>query len=120
MESHTLYFPSVQGQDGRRHLFVGFDDSMEVGLRGPANTFGHFTDDISSQLDFELKRWDNVTSEPNTKIVFGHFPMSFTVSTETGKRPEDVMAANDVTAYLCGHLHTKFGRRLYKHHKYEF
>ena len=93
---------------------------MTVGLRGPSNTFGHPTDDILEQLDGELKRWDNGTSEDVIKIVYGHYPMSFTTSTETGKRPEEVMANNGVTAYLCGHLHAKFGRRLYKRHRYVF
>lgn len=96
---------------------------MQVGLRGPSNLFGHSTDEILDQLDQELKRWDNDNNappDPVTKIVYGHFPMSFTTSSETGKRVEDVMASNGVSAYVCGHLHTTFGRRLYKHHKYEF
>lgn len=101
-------------------MFVGFDDSMTVGLRGPSNAFGHPTDEILGQLDQKLRRWDNATSEGIVKIVYGHYPMSFTTSTETGKRPEEVMASNGVTAYLCGHLHTKFGRCLYKRHTYVF
>lgn len=107
---------TVQGDDGRKHLFVGFDDSMKVGLRGPSNVFGHPTDEILVQLDQELRIWDD-DSTPVTKIVYGHFPMSFTTSSETGKRVEDVIASNNVTAYVCGHLHTTFGRQLYKHHK---
>jgi endoribonuclease Dicer len=91
---------------------------MHVGLRGPSNIFGHPTDEVLGQLDGELRRWDEGIADPVTKIVFGHFPMSFTTTSETGKRVEDVMASNDVTAYVCGHLHTTFGRRLYKHHKY--
>lgn len=91
---------------------------MTVGLRGPSNLFGHPTDDVLAALDLELSRWNLDTSEPVTKIVYGHFPMSFTASTSTGKRPEEVMAKHGVTAYVCGHLHTKFGRHLYKHHKY--
>lgn len=94
---------------------------MHVGLRAPTNLFGHPTDDILVQLDEELQRWDNLSiPDPVTKIVYGHYPMSFTTSTETGKRPEDIMARNGVAAYICGHLHTTFGRRLYKHHKYAF
>ncbi|XP_024361562.1 putative metallophosphoesterase At3g03305 [Physcomitrium patens] len=103
---------TVEGGDSQKHLFVGFDDSMTVGLRGPSNAFGHPTDELLQQLDLELRRGGNAT----TKIVYGHYTMSFTTSTETGKRPEEVMANNNVVAYLCGHLHTKFGRRLYKRH----
>lgn len=107
-----------QGRDGQKHLFVGFDDSVTVGLRSPSNAFGHPTDEILAQLDMELRRWEDATAGSITKIVYGHYPMSFTTSTESGKRPEEVMANNDVAAYLCGHLHTKFGRRLYKRHTY--
>jgi len=89
---------------------------MQVGLRGPSNVFGHPTDEILVHLDQELRNWDD-DSTPVTKIVYGHFPMSFTTASETGKRVEDVMASNNVTAYVCGHLHTTFGRQLYKHHK---
>lgn len=99
-------------------LFVGFDDSVTVGLRSPSNSFGHPTDKLLAELEMELRRYDNATAEGVTKIVYGHYPMSFTTSTESGKHPEDVMASNDVTAYLCGHLHTKFGRRLYRRHTY--
>lgn len=109
---------TVQGNDGRKHLFVGFDDSMKVGLRAPCNFFGHATDEVLSQFDKALKSWDDEQdAAPVTKIAYGHFPMSFTTSSETGQRVEDVMAANHVTAYVCGHLHTAFGRQLYLHHK---
>lgn len=106
---------TVEGRDGQKLLFVGFDDSMTVGLRSPSNSFGHPTDELLAQLDMQLRRWDD--AEGVTKIVYGHYPMSFTTSTESGKRPEEFMANNGVAAYLCGHLHTKFGRRLYKRHK---
>jgi hypothetical protein len=114
------FFGFEQGRDGHKHFFVGFDDSMTVGLRGPSNSFGHPTDELLEQLDQELRRWENEFTEGITKIVYGHYPMSFTTSTETGKRPEEVMAKNGVTAYLCGHLHATFGRRLYKRHTYVF
>lgn len=113
-DEKAFLFLVDQGGDSQKHLFVGFDDSMTVGLRGPSNAFGHPTDELLQQLDLELRRGGNAT----TKIVYGHYTMSFTTSTETGKRPEEVMANNNVVAYLCGHLHTKFGRRLYKRHKY--
>lgn len=86
---------------------------MEVGLRHPSNLFGHPTDKALNELDAELKS----VNETTVKIVYGHFPMSFTTYSETGKRVEGVMANNLVDAYVCGHLHTAFGRELYKYHK---
>jgi len=102
--------------NGWKHLFVGFDSSMTIGLRGPTNLFGHPTDKLISELDVELGQWDMQLSEPVTKIAFGHFPLSFTAATETGKRLEDLFAKHSIAAYLCGHLHTKFGRNLQRHH----
>lgn len=106
----------AQDESGRKNLFVGVDDSMSVGLRGPSNVFGHPSDQTISELDEELSRWDNDTTAPITKIVFGHFPMSFTASSESGRRSGDIMTKHNISGFICGHLHCKFGRRLYKHH----
>lgn len=102
--------------NGWKYLFVGLDSSMTIGLRGPTNLFGHPTDKLISELDVELSQWDMQLSEPMTKIAFGHFPLSFTAATETGKRLEDMFAKHSISAYLCGHLHTGFGRNLQRHH----
>eukprot|EP00249_Psilotum_nudum_P012366 c23740_g1_i1 orf=282-2642(-) len=101
---------------GWRHLFVGFDDSMAVGLRGPCNLYGHPTDELLQILDSELSQWDGHQNESITKTVFGHFPMSFTTSTDTKKRPENIFVKHSISSYLCGHLHTKFGNNLFKHY----
>eukprot|EP01018_Ginkgo_biloba_P006019 Gb_41602 [translate_table: standard] len=103
-----------------KYLFVGVDDSMSIGLRGPSNLFGHPSNSRIQKVDSELGLWDSESGEPVAKIVFGHFPMSFTASTETGKRYEDIFAKHSVTAYICGHLHAKFGKQLWKHHFYEW
>ncbi|CAM6062583.1 unnamed protein product [Sphagnum tenellum] len=110
---------TVLGGDGRKHLFVGIDDAMQIGLRAPSNVFGHPTDQSLVDIDQQLSQWDHDNSAPVTKIVFGHFPMSFTTSTETGKHPEGIFAKHNISAYVCGHLHTKFGKHLYKHHSHE-
>jgi hypothetical protein len=116
----TISFVGVswKGGDGRKHLFVGIDDAMQIGLRAPSNVFGHPTDQSLVDIDQQLSQWDHDNSAPVTKIVFGHFPMSFTTSTETGKHPEGIFAKHNISAYVCGHLHTKFGKHLYKHHRY--
>lgn len=103
-----------------KYHFVGIDDTMSVGLRGPSNLFGHPNDDRIQKVDSELGYWDGESNEPVSKIVFGHFPLSFTASTETGKRYESVFAKHSVSAYICGHLHAKFGKHLWKHHFYEW
>ncbi|KAK2658252.1 hypothetical protein Ddye_004785 [Dipteronia dyeriana] len=54
-----------------KHLFVGFDSTMSVGLRGTINLFGHPTDKLLTEIDSELSRWN--FTKPVTKISFGHF-----------------------------------------------
>ncbi|KAK6928988.1 Calcineurin-like phosphoesterase domain, ApaH type [Dillenia turbinata] len=109
---------SVTVQSGdRKHLFVGVDSTMTVGLRGPTNVFGHPTDELLSDLDTELSQWDSLSSEPVTKISFGHFPLSFSAASSSGKSLKDIFLKHSVSAYLCGHLHTKFGKNLKRHHR---
>jgi len=98
-------------------MFLGIDDTMYIGIRGPSNLFGHPTDDQLNALESELQYWDN--SHPRssvTKVVFGHFPMSFTASSEKGDRYETIFARQSVTSYICGHLHAKFSKQLWRQH----
>lgn len=99
-----------------KHLFVGIDNSMDVGLRGPCNLFGHASNQRLEVLDRELSQWDGNPLDRVTKLVYGHFPTSFIASTENGRRPEEIFAKHNILAYLCGHLHYQFGRNLFKHH----
>jgi hypothetical protein len=116
----TISFVGVcwKGGDGPKHFFVGIDDAMQIGVRAPSNVFGHPTDPSLMDIDQQLSQWDHYNSAPVTKIVFGYFPMSFTTSRETGKHPEVNFAKHNILPYVCGHLHTKFGKHLYKHHRY--
>uniref|UniRef100_A0A453G5K3 Uncharacterized protein n=5 Tax=Triticinae TaxID=1648030 RepID=A0A453G5K3_AEGTS len=103
--------------DGRKHLFVGFDSTMEIGLRGPTNLFGHPTDKQLIELDQSLSQWDtDFNKAPVTKITVGHFPMSFSALTESGKSIKDVFLKHSLAAYLCGHLHTRFGKNLKRYY----
>ncbi|CAL5089792.1 unnamed protein product [Urochloa decumbens] len=105
---------------GRKHLFVGFDSAMDIGLRSPTNIFGQSTDQLLFDLDAALSQWDNQsTSSPVTKIAFGHFPISFSALTTSGRSIRDVFLKHSLSAYLCGHLHTNFGRNLKRHHTSE-
>ncbi|CAO2832602.1 unnamed protein product [Amaranthus hypochondriacus] len=109
---------SVTLQTGiRRHLFVGIDTTMAVGLRGPTNLFGHPTDQLLADLESELSKWDAEPKNKVTKISFGHFPLSFSAASETGRTLKDVFLKHSVYAYLCGHLHSRFGKNLKRHHR---
>ncbi|KAL3000687.1 hypothetical protein AAZX31_09G227100 [Glycine max] len=109
---------TLETQD-RKHLFVGFDSTMLTGLRGPTNLFGHPTDQLLKDLDLELSKWDSQSEKPVTKISFGHFPLSFSAPSSSGRTLEDVFLKHSISAYLCGHLHTKFGMNLKRHHQWQ-
>ncbi|XP_020104395.1 putative metallophosphoesterase At3g03305 isoform X2 [Ananas comosus] len=113
----TIYSISLLGND-RRYLFIGIDDTMSIGIRGPSNLFGHPTDKRIDVVESELQYWDNSTALI-TKVVFGHFPMSFTASSKTGTRYENVFSRQQVSAYICGHLHAKLSKKLWRLHKVE-
>ncbi|KAL6646432.1 hypothetical protein ACP70R_018040 [Stipagrostis hirtigluma subsp. patula] len=102
---------------GWKYLFVGLDSAMDIGLRSPTNIFGQPTDQLLTDLDAALSQWDNHSiSFPITKIAFGHFPISFSALTTSGISIRDVFLKHSLSAYLCGHLHTNFGRNLKRHH----
>ncbi|CAM8945869.1 unnamed protein product [Rhodiola kirilowii] len=101
----------------RKHLFVGVDSTAAVGLRGPTNLFGHPTDQLLSELDSELSQWDSQSEKHVTKISFGHFPLSFSARSQTKRSMQDIFMKHSISAYLCGHLHTKFGKNLKRHHQ---
>lgn len=102
----------------RKHLFVGVDTTMSIGLRGPTNLFGHPTDELLTSLDSQLSQWDDdKPTKPVTKIPFGHFPLSFSALTHSKKSLRDVFLKHSVSAYLCGHLHSRFGKNLKRLHR---
>jgi hypothetical protein len=97
---------------------MGIDGAMQIGMQAPSNVFRHPTNQSLVDIDQQLGQWDHDNCALVTKIVFGHFPMSFTTSIETGKHLEGIFAKHNISPYICGHLHTKFGKHLYKHHRY--
>jgi hypothetical protein len=97
---------------------VGIDAAQEVGLRGPCNFFGMPSDALLDSLDSTLDRINRAPSgRPPTVVAFGHFPLSFMARSESGRRVEDVLKKHGVDAYLCGHLHARFGGLLHKFHR---
>ncbi|KAL6132398.1 hypothetical protein ACLB2K_064641 [Fragaria x ananassa] len=112
------YLNSVTLQTAeRKHLFVGVDTTMSVGVRGPTNLFGHPTDQLLSDLDMELSQWDYQSKQPISKISFGHFPLSFSATSHSGKSLKDIFLKHSISAYVCGHLHSRFGKNLKRHHQ---
>ncbi|KAJ0237176.1 putative metallophosphoesterase [Hirschfeldia incana] len=102
----------------RKHLFVGVDTTMNIGLRGPTNLFGHPTDELLTSLDSHLSQWDEEKpAKPVTKISFGHFPLSFSALSRSKKSLKDVFLKHSISAYLCGHLHSRFGKNLKRLHR---
>ncbi|KAL0402662.1 UNVERIFIED_CONTAM: putative metallophosphoesterase [Sesamum latifolium] len=100
----------------RKLLFVGFDSTMSSGLHGPTNLFGHPTDELLAEINSELSQWDSQPTQLVTKVSFGHFPLSFSAASKSGKTLQDIFIKHSLDAYLCGHLHTKFGQNLKRHH----
>nr|XP_043616151.1 putative metallophosphoesterase At3g03305 [Erigeron canadensis] len=109
---------SVTLQTSNRNLlFVSFDSTMSTGLRGPTNLFGHPTDQLLTEINSHFSQWDATSAKPLTKIAFGHFPLSFSAPSKSKKTLKEIFLKNSVTAYLCGHLHVKFGKNLKRHHE---
>lgn len=67
-------------------------------------------------MESELQYWDSFPNALVTKVTFGHFPMSFTASSEKGERYENIFARHSVSAYICGHLHAKLSKQLWRIH----
>ncbi|RRT45034.1 hypothetical protein B296_00034112 [Ensete ventricosum] len=111
----TVQSISLVGDD-RKYIFIGIDDTLSIGIRGPSNLFGHPTEKRMAVVESELQYWDIYPSDSVTKILFGHFPMSFTASSEKGQRYESLFARQSVSSYICGHLHGNFSRQLWRLH----
>jgi hypothetical protein len=88
-----------------------------IQLRGQTNLFGHFTDQLLAELDLELSQWNSQSIKPVTMISFGHFPLPFSASSNSRKSLKDIFLNHSLSAYLCGHLHTRFGNNLKRHHQ---
>jgi 3',5'-cyclic AMP phosphodiesterase CpdA len=97
------------------------DASLNPGWRRPCNFAGSWSE---AEAEAELGALDAPAG--SLQLAFGHFPLSFI----EGRRVErssktsasalgTQLAAQGVTAYLCGHLHWRFGDRLHHWHSFE-
>ncbi|CAN6582348.1 unnamed protein product [Malus baccata var. baccata] len=92
------------------------DSTITVGLRGPTNLFAHPIDQLLAELDTHLSQWDSRSQELLSKISFGHFPLSFSATSNSWKSLKDIFLNHSISAYICGHLHSRFGRNLKRRH----
>ena len=59
-------------------------------------------------MDLYLGQWDGESKDPVSKIVFVHFPMSFTASTDTREQYESVFVNHSISAYILQPLPCNF------------
>ncbi|CAH8515601.1 unnamed protein product [Schistosoma bovis] len=85
-----------------QYSFISIDLSTEPGLKWPFNFFGSFNLNVKRQL---LKSIDEA-KDSNQTFVFGHYPTSTVVSSDSNL---GTVIGDGAFAYLCGHLHTLFG-----------
>ncbi|XP_073316330.1 putative metallophosphoesterase At3g03305 [Primulina huaijiensis] len=71
---------------------------------------------LLTDINSELSQWDYQSFQPVTKLSFGHFHLSFSDATKSGKTLKDSFLVHSLSAYLCGHLHTKFGNNFKRYH----
>ncbi|KAM0950960.1 putative calcineurin-like phosphoesterase domain, ApaH type, metallo-dependent phosphatase [Dioscorea sansibarensis] len=116
---NTINSISLVGEN-RIYHFLGIDDTIGNGIRWPSNLFGHPTDRTLDAVESELQYWDSLPGGLVTKVVFGHFPTSFAASSKRGRRYEGIFARQSVSAYICGHLHAKLGKTLWRLHMIDF
>ncbi|KAG2482524.1 hypothetical protein HYH03_018541 [Edaphochlamys debaryana] len=120
-------------------VLVAVDASLDPGLRGPANFMGalqpHVLSDLHRELTASAAALEAADCDPPPPtIAYGHYPLStigyplFPTPPPPSSAPSSapdpapgstlpaVLAAHGSGAYLSGHLHGAFGRRLHRLH----
>ncbi|GMH42561.1 hypothetical protein BSKO_10480 [Bryopsis sp. KO-2023] len=109
-------------------ILIGIDFSPEPGLRGPTNFLGWAKESLVAEVSETLamvSRYNLAQGCSPTMIAYGHYPLGLIAYTERSrwplgtearalKRVEHILMDHGVAAFLCGHLHDKFGLRLHK------
>ncbi|GFR52373.1 hypothetical protein Agub_g14933 [Astrephomene gubernaculifera] len=117
-------------------MLVGIDASLDPGMRSPTNFLGVIRQDVLNELDERLTASLTAMRAANCSpsyIAYGHYPLSVTsyVVQQSPADPkpvnngqqsslssvQEVLLRHGVTAYLSGHLHGAFGRRLHRLHR---
>ncbi|XP_060555631.1 transmembrane protein 62-like isoform X2 [Ruditapes philippinarum] len=95
-----------------KYSIVAVDASPNPGPKRPFNFFGYIKSDGEKMIENYL----NESRTSNMTIAFGHYPTSL-IATQTGNNIRHIL--RNVTAYLCGHLHTlaRIVPNMYARHK---
>eukprot|EP00850_Spirogloea_muscicola_P012264 SM000078S22123 [mRNA] locus=s78:536032:539231:+ [translate_table: standard] len=120
-----VYSVTLESGAGRLHHFVGLDSAPSIGIRPPANFFGHPEDRHLDLLQMELAAGTELGNAPApgerrnmTTLVFAHYPLAFTAATPQGRSLVDTVAeGGNIAGFVSGHLHTKFGTQLFQLHR---
>jgi hypothetical protein len=105
---------AASGAGGPSVAIVSFDAARSPGARRPAN----FAGVASPALRRELRTALRSARSADATLAFGHFPLSFLEGPRRDARASvaAALAAHNASAYLCGHLHWRFGDRLHAWH----
>ena len=107
--------------DSPHVTLLQLDASLSPGWRRPCNFAGSW-----SEAEAEAELGPLGAPAGGVQLAFGHFPLAFIEGRRVERRSGasasalgSQLAARGVTAYLCGHLHWRFGDRLHHWHSFE-
>ncbi|EFJ51718.1 hypothetical protein VOLCADRAFT_87455 [Volvox carteri f. nagariensis] len=109
-------------------MVVGVDASLDPGMRSPTNFLGVITQSVLDELDEQLAASIAGMRGANCNppyIAYGHYPLSTIAypgrriaggAAERAASVHQILVRHGVSAYLAGHLHGAFGRKLHRLH----
>eukprot|EP01025_Chloroclados_australasicus_P000482 TRINITY_DN10247_c0_g1_i3.p1 TRINITY_DN10247_c0_g1~~TRINITY_DN10247_c0_g1_i3.p1 ORF type:complete len:726 (-),score=42.15 TRINITY_DN10247_c0_g1_i3:283-2460(-) len=134
-QEQMLYLDEVYAQIGEHvqgcpdTVMMGLDITPNPGFRGPTNFAGILNGEMIQQLDRKfseyLSKYRSCIVQPQI-VVYGHHPLCVLSYTDVplwkqalniqqvDTKLEDIFLKYNVSAYINGHLHTKFGDRLHR------
>jgi hypothetical protein len=118
-----------------RVAVITVDAAKAAGLRRPANFAGTVDASLRAELAAALRNGGGAgaasdADAADVTLAFGHFPLSFLEDARLEAHEEAAAAAAGsatvgaalaragTAAYLCGHLHWRFGARLHRWHAF--
>jgi len=99
---------------GPRVALLALDASLSPGWRRPCNFAGAWGAGRAGEASAALR-----AEAAAAVLAFGHFPLSFVEGRSGGESLLGAeLSAARASAYLCGHLHWRFGDRLHHWHAF--